>query len=179
MKPTRFAPLLLGSLALASAAHAPGGFAYTKRAETALLSEPTPMATPTARLKLGSKLKIEEVRGAWLRASGEESATGWIFKGNVSAAEPDKESSLAQIPLDASATSATAAARPLAPAAADYGSRKNLARAQEDLAWLLGEGALVNAADVTAYLEANRKGEFQGLPAEPATAAEEKKEESK
>lgn len=160
MKPHRLAPLLLGSLALASAAHAPGSFAYTKRAETALLAEPAPLAAANARLKLGTKLKIEEVRGAWLRASAGEQA-GWIFKGNVGAAEPDRESALAQIPLDASATSATAAARPLAPAAADYGTRKNLAKAQEDIAWLLSEGALITAADVTAYLEQNKKGEFQ------------------
>lgn len=165
MKPSRLAPLFLGGLALATAANAPGSFAFTKRADTALLAEPAPLAAPTTRLKLGTRLKIEEVRGAWLRASAEGDAAGWIFKGNVSAAEPDKESSLAQIPLDASATSATAAARPLAPAAADYGTRRNFAKAQEDLAWLLGEGALVNAAEVTAYLEANRKGEFQGGPA--------------
>lgn len=164
MKPSHLVPLLLGSLALASAAHAPGSFAYTKRAETALLAEPSPMAAANVKLKLGTKLKVEEVRGAWLRATGDESASGWIFKGNVSTAEPDKESSLAQIPLDASATSATAAARPLAPAAADYGTRKNLAKAQEDLAWLVTEGALVNAADVTAYLEEKKLGEFQGAP---------------
>jgi hypothetical protein len=172
MKPSHLVPLLLGSLALASAAHAPGSFAYTKRAETALLSEPAPMSAPTTKLKLGSKLKIEEVRGAWLRASAEDAAVGWIFKGNVSVAEPDKESALAQIPLDASATSATAAARPLAPAAADYGARKNLAKAQEDLAWLVAEGALVNAADITAYLEEKKLGEFQGTP---DTAKEEAK----
>lgn len=160
MKSHRLAPLLLGGLALASAAHAPGGFAYTKRAETALLAEPAPLAAANVRLKLGTRLRIEEVRGAWLRATAEDQA-GWIFKGNVSAAEPDRESPLAQIPLDASATSATAAARPLAPAAADYGTRRNLAKAQEDLAWLLSEGSLVTAADITAYLEQNRKGEFQ------------------
>ena len=164
MKPIRLVPLLLGSLALASAAHAPGSFAFTKRADTALLAEPAPLAAPTVRLKLGTKLKIVEVRGPWLRASGDGDAAGWIFKGNVSATEPDTESSLAQVPLDASATSATAAARPLAPAAAEYGARRNLAKAQEDLAWLVAEGATVSAADVTAYLEANRKGEFQGAP---------------
>lgn len=161
MKTHRLVPLLLGGLALASAAHAPGSFAYTKRADTALLAEPAPLSAANARLKLGTKLKIEEVRGAWLRASAEGDAAGWIFKGNVGAAEPDKESALAMVPLDASATSATAAARPLAPAAADYGTRKNLAKAQEDIAWLLSEGALVTAADVTAYLEQNKKGEFQ------------------
>lgn len=160
MKSLRLPALLLGSLAVASAAYAPGGFAYTKRAETALLAAPAPLATANTRLKLGTRLRIEEVRGAWLRAATEDQA-GWIFKGNVSAAEPDKESALAQIPLDASATSATAAARPLAPAAADYGTRRNLAKAQEDLAWLLSEGALITAADITAYLEQNRKGEFQ------------------
>lgn len=161
MKLLRLAPLLLGSLALASAAYAPGQFAFTKRADTALLAEPAPLAAPQARLKLGSRLKVEEVRGPWLRVSADRRTAGWIFAGNVSATEPDKESGLALLPLDARATTATAAARPLSPAAADYAERKDLAEARAGLDWLFSASATVTTADVTDYLQANRKGEFQ------------------
>jgi len=161
MKLLRLAPLLLGSLALASAAYAPGQFAFTKRADTALLAEPAPVAAPQVRLKLGSKLKVEEVRGAWLRVRGEKKAAGWIFAGNVSASEPDKEAGLALLPLDARATTATAAARPLAPAASDYAERKDLGEARDGLDWLFSASAAVTTADVTDYLQQNRKGEYQ------------------
>lgn len=153
----------LGSLATAGllAAHAVGAHAFAKRADTALLSEPSPLATPAARVKLGARLKVEEVRGNWLRVSGGPQAAGWIFAGNVGVEAPAEDAGLAALPLDASATTASAAARPLAPAAAEYGARRSLAAAQTDLEWLFGAGAQVSTADVTGYLQANRKGEFR------------------
>jgi hypothetical protein len=157
--------LLAGCASLATAgllaAHAVGAHAFAKRADTALLLEPSPLATPAARVKLGARLKVEEVRGHWLRVSGEQQAAGWIFAGNVGAEAPGADAGLAALPLDASATTASAAARPLAPAAVEYGTRRSLAAAQQDLDWLLGAGAQVTNADVTGYLQANRKGEFQ------------------
>jgi hypothetical protein len=142
-------------------AYEAGELVFTKRADTALLAEPTPFAAANAQLELGTRLSITELRGNWLHASADSGVSGWIFGGNVSANAPDTASLLAQVPLDASATTATAAARPLSPAAADYGDRMDLAAAQEDLAWLLDEGAPVATAEVTAYLEQNGKGEFQ------------------
>lgn len=166
MKTHRSHVLLAAGVALAAAAgllaaHAVGGFAFAKRADTALRAEPGPLASPTATLKLGAKLKVEEVRGTWLRVSGDKDAAGWIFAGNVAAEAPDENAGLAMVPLDAGATTATAAARPLAPAAEDYGRKRNLARAKADLDWLVRTGAGVTHADVTAYLQANRKGEYQ------------------
>lgn len=143
------------------AAHVVGGFAFAKRADTALRAEPGPLAATTATLKLGTKLKVEEVRGNWLRVSGDKEAAGWIFAGNVAREAPDENAGLALVPLDAGATTATAAARPLAPAAEDYGKKRNLSRAKADLDWLVASGSGVTQAEVTAYLQANRKGEFQ------------------
>lgn len=143
------------------AAYAKGGFAFTKRVDTALLAEPSPLAAAAAKLKLGTKLTITEVKGAWLHAEAGAKQAGWIFSGNVSATAPDENAGVALVPFDASATTATAAARPLAPAAADYGSRRDLGRAQDDLVWLMEENAKVTTAEVTAYLQAQKKGEFQ------------------
>jgi hypothetical protein len=64
-------------------------------------------------------------------------------------------------PLAASQTSATAAARPLAPAAEEYGDRKGLAEAKADVLWMEGQDDAVTADQVDAYLKANHKGEFQ------------------
>jgi hypothetical protein len=148
------------TLATQLQAYAPGDSAYTKRMDTALLVEPAPLAAPATKLKLGTKLKVEEVKGSWLRVSEAKNA-GWIFKGNVSAAAPDKDVGLAAIPLDASATTATAAARPLAPAAAEYSTAKDLGKAREDLEWVIEQGGRTTAAEVTAYLQEKKKGEFQ------------------
>ena len=165
MKTPRPSLVLAAAVALGTAAvfaaYAKGGFAFTKRVDTALLAEPSPLAAAAAKLKLGTRLTITEVRGAWLRAETSPRQAGWIFSGNVSATAPDENAGLALVPFDASATTATAAARPLAPAAADYGSRRSLGRAQEDLAWLMDENAKVTTAEVTAYLQAQKKGEFQ------------------
>lgn len=154
---------LLAGFSLAAVAHAyaPGDFAYTKRVDTALLAEPGPMSEAVTKLKLGTKLKVDEVKGSWLRVSEGKKHAGWIFKGNVSAAAPDKDVGLAAIPLDASATTATAAARPLAPAAEEYSTRKDLTKAREDLEWVIEQSSALTAAEITAYLQAQKKGEFQ------------------
>jgi len=152
---------LAGAGSAATLAFEAGDFAFVKRADTALLAEPTPFAAATVRLELGARLSIVELQGNWLHATDAGAASGWIFAGNVSATEPDTGSLLAQVPLDASATTSTAAARPLSPAASDYGARMELAAAQEDLDWLLNEGAPVATAEVTTWLEQNGKGEYQ------------------
>ena len=160
MKAPRFvlAAILLAASALA--AFAPGGTAYTKRLETRLLAEPKPLAETAARVGYAHKLKIEEVRGAWLRVS-DGAKTGWVFAGNIADQKPEENRSLDVLPVAASETTATAAARPLAPAAVDYAARRGLAQARGDVEWLEQTGAAITAADVQAYLQAQKKGEFQ------------------
>ena len=48
------------------AALAPGGTAYTKRASTALLAQPSAMADTVATVGYGRKLSISAAQGAWL-----------------------------------------------------------------------------------------------------------------
>ena len=160
MKAPRFvlAAILLAASALA--AFAPGGTAYTKRMETRLLAEPKPLAETAARVGYARQLQIEEVRGAWLRVR-DGAKRGWVFAGNLAEQKPEENRGLDGLPVAASETTATAAARPLAPAAVDYAARRGLAQARGDVEWLEQTSAGITAADVQAYLQAQKKGEFQ------------------
>jgi hypothetical protein len=158
--------MLTGMLLLATAA-SPAVFAaftvgekaYTKRLETNLLAEPAPLAATTGKLGYARVLKVEEIRGAWLLVS-EGGVRGWVFSGNLSETKPSEKTGLGDTPLLASETSATAAARPLAPATTAYGERRGLASANADLEWVVQQSNLQTPEKVTDYLKAQKKGEF-------------------
>lgn len=154
------AALLLASAAAASAVFTAGRDAYTKRVQTALLSEPKMLAKPVAQLPYAQKLRVEEVQGSWLRVSDGRRA-GWIFAGNLSEEKPSSTKGLDGLPLAASATTASTAARPLTPTSTDYSERRGLAAAATDLQWLEQQHALLPAHTVQAFLKSERKGEFQ------------------
>lgn len=159
----RLRPALLAGLFCTTAllAYEAGGFAYTKRTETKLLTEPKPLAAAAATLARGRKVQIEEVRGAWLRVSDGPKA-GWVFAGNLAAEKPAEVAGLLDgAPLAASKTTATAAARPLDEAATAYATGNNLAAAQEDLEWLIAACAAIPDEDVDTYLQDNKRGEYQ------------------
>jgi hypothetical protein len=143
------------------AAFKAGGVAYTKRPETALLTEPSPLAAPAARVGYARELKVEELRGLWLRVSDGQGAAGWVFSGNVAEEKPAEVRGLDGLPLAASETSATAAARPLAPAAVAYGQRRGLQAASADLTWLEQASDAITRDKVEAFLKEQKKGEFQ------------------
>jgi len=153
------ATLLATAVAL-SGAFAPGGTAYTKRVETALLAEPKMLAALVTRLSYAKKLKVEEVSGAWVRVSDGPQA-GWIFSGNLAEEKPSETRGLDGLPVAASETSAASAARPLVPAAEEYSQRRGLGRAAEDLAWLTQQEAALAPAAIEEFLRAQKKGEFQ------------------
>src|SRR3954466_1811661 len=100
------------------AAFGVGGSSFTKRPDTTLLVEPNALAAAAARVPYARQLKVEEVRGRWLRVRDGKSA-GWVFAGNVAEENPDENRGLDGLPVAASETTATAAARPLAPAAVE------------------------------------------------------------
>ncbi len=156
--------VLLAGLAATGAllAYEAGGFAYTKRAETKLLAEPKPLAEASAKLAFGKKVKIEEVQGAWLRVS-DGPVAGWVFQGNLSAEKPaDVKGLLDGAPVTAAKTTATAAARPLDEAALKYAAAgQNLSAAQEDLEWMITTCSNYAQADVEAYLQEHKRGEYQ------------------
>jgi hypothetical protein len=166
MKHPAFRLVLLGFLgaATAFAAYETGGFAFTKRVETILLTEPKPLAAPVApaaKLPFARKVKIEEVRGSWMRVSDGPKAAGWVFAGNLTATKPSEGKGTDGLGLSASKTTATAAARPLTPAASEYADRRQLTDARDDLDWLLEECRHVTPADVEAFLQEKKKGEYQ------------------
>lgn len=152
--------LLLAAGMPLDAALSAGGTAYTKRVETNLLAEPAPLAAVKSRVAFGRKLKIEEAKGAWLRVS-DGPAAGWVFAGNLSETKPAEGKGLDGLGLAASSTTATAAARPLTPAADDYAARRNLTNARDDLNWLLAQCHALQPAEVEAFLKEQRKGEYQ------------------
>jgi hypothetical protein len=154
------AALLFASVLTARAALTAGSTAYTKRFETSLLAEPSPLAAVNGKAKFASKLKVKEARGAWLRVS-DGTTTGWVFAGNVSETKPDDSSGADKLGLAASTTTATAAARPLTPAASDYADRRNLGEARNDLNWLDAECHKITSDDVNHFLQEKKKGEFQ------------------
>lgn len=154
------AALLLGSAAGISAAFTAGRDAYTKRAQTALLSEPKMLATPVAQLPYAQKLRVEEIQGSWLRVSDGRRA-GWIFAGNLSEEKPSNTKGLDGLPLAASATTASTAARPLTPTSSDYSERRGLGEAAADLQWLEQQHALLPPHTVQEFLKSEKKGEFQ------------------
>jgi hypothetical protein len=140
-------------------AFTPHGDAYTKRVETTFLSEPRALAKAVGKTGLNRKLKVEAVQGNWVRVN-DGKISGWVFNGNLAEQKPEVIKDSKGEPLDASATLATTAARPLLPAATDYANRRNLGKAEDDLTWLNARPAVTNE-QVDEFLKTSKKGEFQ------------------
>lgn len=156
--------MLLCAFALAAlpcrAAFEKGGSAYTKRLETALLAEPKPFAASVAKIEFSKKLKIEELRGSWLRVSLKEpKASGWVYAGNVCEDEPVIPPATGMGAGDASQTATAAAARPLTRIAGQYAGSHGLSTGSND--WLGQIAASVTDEDVTRYLAENKRGEYK------------------
>ena len=154
------AVLLLATAITLQAALAVGGNAYTKRYKTTLLAEPSPLAKPAGELAFARKLKIEDIHGNWFRVS-DGPAIGWVFSGSLAEKLPDEGKGLDGLPMFASQTTATAAARPWVPVIEDYATRRNLHNAYQDLNWLIERCKAYTPEDVEAFLQAQKKGEFQ------------------
>lgn len=152
--------LLLMATVCVEAAFSAGGVAYTKRYKTTLLAEPSPQAKAAGELPFGRKVNIDQLRGNWLHVS-DGPASGWVFLGSLSETKPDEGKGLDGAPMLASNTTATAAARPLTPAADEYSQRRNLGSASDDLNWLLNQCSSITPVQVETYLKSHKKGEYQ------------------
>jgi hypothetical protein len=159
-RPWRIAALLLATAAVAEAAFSVGGTAYTKRFKTTLLAEPSPLAASAGDVGYARKFSVKEVRGNWVLVS-DSSAKGWVFVGNLTETKPAEVTGLDKLGLSASTTTATAAARPLTPAANDFAERRNLGDARNDLNWLDAECHKITPADVNHFMQEKKKGEYQ------------------
>ncbi|MEI6105871.1 MAG: hypothetical protein WCR49_02555 [Opitutae bacterium] len=152
--------LLLVAAVSVEAALVAGSVVYTKRFKTTLLAEPSPLAAAAGELALGRKLTVTESKGNWLHVSDGPQA-GWVFSGNLAEIPPVETKGLDGLPVAAAQTTATAAARGLTPAAADYASRRGLESAREDLDWLLEQSANLTDEQVDEFLQAQKKGEYK------------------
>ena len=137
-----------------------GGTAFAKKNETSILAEPKPLAAATGKVGFAEELKVEEVRGSWLRVKTKKVA-GWIFAGNVADEKPTIPPPAFLTSVKPSETNTAAAARPLADAAKDFATRHNSVPAQTDVEWLDQEAAGVKPDEVDTYLRDNQKGEFR------------------
>src|SRR4051812_43584394 len=138
---------LLASLVTATllpAAFAPNGAAYTKRTETALLAEPQMLAATVARIGYARQLKVETVKGAWVRVS-EGTNAGWVFGGNLAEEKPSEKEGVDGLSFAPSETSAASAARPLMPPAEAYAAKHTLTKSADDMKWLTEQRAKVTA----------------------------------
>lgn len=153
-------PFLAGLAATVTlqAALTAGGIVYSKRMETRLLAEPSPLAAVNAKVGYAKPLRVEETHGSWLRVSAGAN-TGWVFLGNVSPVEIKEGAG--GLALNASATTVTAAARGLSDEAADYANRHQLADARAELDWLLEQSAAVSADEVETFLQEKKLGEYK------------------
>ena len=133
---------------------------WSKHFETPLLAEHSPLASVLSTVGFAEKLSILETRGGWLRVKS-GSAEGWVFNGNIATDKPAMAPAAGWTKVDATKTNTVAAARPLTPAAEGYAQRHGASDAQADIDWLDAESALVTAQDITAYMAANQKGEYQ------------------
>jgi hypothetical protein len=165
MKKLPLAPRLVAAglvllLALGSvAALKKGDTVFSKRNETSLLAEPKPLAPAAAKVGFAESLRIEEVRGNWLRVKARK-AEGWVFLGNVAEEKPKHAPAAGLTTVSASETNTAAAARPLAPAAEGFAARHDAGRALADLEWLDATTAQMPDSAVVAYMQENKKGEF-------------------
>lgn len=153
------ATLLALAVVAGTAAYQKGGTAFSKRNETTLRSEPSALAPAAGKAGFAESLKIDEVRGAWLRVKAAKSA-GWVYSGNVAEDKPTLPPPAGLTTVSASETDTVAAARPLAPAAEGFAGRHDADKAKADVEWLDAESAKVKGDAVEAYLRDNKKGEY-------------------
>ncbi len=152
--------LLLAAAVCLNATFTTGGTAYTKRLKTKLLSEPKPTAPAIGEVGFAQALTITNVQGPWLQVNG-VIATGWVYNGNISATKPEVGNGADGLPLTATETSASAAARGFDEVVVDYANRHNLGSARTDLDWMLEHAKQITDEDVDAYLKAHKKGEYK------------------
>lgn len=167
MKPSRLPVLFviftlvcgLGSTAH-SAEFKKGKKVWSKHFETALLAEPSPLASVLFTVGFAEKLTIQEASGTWLLVKSKR-GEGWVFTGNVAAQKPSLAPAAGMTTVEASETNTVAAARPLTPAAEGYAQRHGAEDANADIDWIDAEAAMITELDIIAYLVANQKGEYQ------------------
>jgi hypothetical protein len=159
---TKILPLIIAGClcAMLGGAFESGKTAFTTHYETALLEEPQPLAKTVAALPFAASVNITALQGRWAQVSS-GSSSGWIYLGNLAEEKPVENNSVQGLQTSASATTASVAARPLDDVTSQYDEQEGLGKAVDDVKWLESQSEKITGADVTAYLKANKKGEYQ------------------
>ncbi len=154
---------MLGLLAMISVAWAAdleaGKSTYVIHDGQALLADKDPDAAVVTKLKTHKEYDVLAISGKWAQLKA-GSSTGWVYIGNLSRDEPP-DINTSKMSTEASATTLNAAARGLDNDAKGYASRKGEGAAASDVVWMENENASVTKADVKAYLQEHKLGEYQ------------------
>jgi hypothetical protein len=118
------------------------------------------LAATVARVVYGRQLKVETVKGAWVRVS-EGANAGWVFGGNLAEEKPSEKAGIDGLAIAASDTTAAAAARPLLEPSEQYSAKHNLAKPADDMKWLAEQRAKITPEAVQDFLREQKKGEYQ------------------
>lgn len=157
------AATVAGALAAAALAEPKvGGTVYSKRNGLSLHAAPNAQAAVAGSVGFAEALKISEINpsGKWLNVAA-AGGSGWVFAGFTAEKKPEDLAAGRLGSLDASASTTAAAARPLSPEAEQYAVRHGKVGSGKDVDWVEAEAHKVTASAVTAYMQANKKGEYQ------------------
>lgn len=161
MKTKLFPLIIAGCLcAMIGGAFEAGKTAFTTHYQTALLDEPQPLGNTLATLPFAASVDITNLQGRWAQVSS-DGGGGWVYLGNLAEEKPVENNSVQGLQTGASATTASVAARPLDNVTSQYDEQEGLGKAAADLKWLENQSEKITAVNVTAYLKANKKGEYQ------------------
>ncbi len=156
--------IILGIIAMISIAPAvelePGKTAYVIHDGQPLLAEKDPDSNKIDKLKTHHAYTIIQISGKWVQLKS-DSASGWVYQGNLSAEEPpDVNNSV--FSTQASVATNNAAARGLDDDAKVYADRKNEPEAANDVGWMENQNASITDDDVQAYMKGHKLGEYSG-----------------
>ena len=152
---------LLAAISVAVAADLETGHtAYVIHDGQPLLSDKGPDASTVMKLKAHHEYMVVAISGRWVQLKA-ESATGWIYAGNVSRDEPPEVND-SNFKTDASATTLNAAARGIDDDAKGYADRKGETESANDVIWMEQENDAISRSDVRDYLKAHSLGEYSG-----------------
>ncbi len=135
-----------------------GRSAYVIRDGLSLLADKDPDANAVEALKTHKAYPVVQISGHWAKLKT-DTATGWIFAGNLSRDEPPDVNTSA-FKTEASSTTLSAAARGLDDDAKGYAQRKDEASSASDVVWMEKQNDAISPEDVKAYLKAHKLAEY-------------------
>jgi hypothetical protein len=153
------AVVLAVAVSLAAAADLEAGHtAYVIHDGQPLLSDKDPDSSAVTKLKSHHAYTVVALDGKWVELKT-DSATGWVYVGNVQRDEPPEVND-SGFSNEASSTTLNAAARGIDDDAKGYADRKGEAESANDVIWMEQENDAISKDDVQTYLKDHQLGEY-------------------